>query len=1534
MLRKTRDPSPYNVFVGMCLMILPAAPVLAGVADNNAQGIISTKDAAPDTAAKNSNTAKTNGKFLASSSPAKNAPLTGSGRKSMLAPQATSPAAASVSERTSMLNTPNRATPAASGASHLLARKNKMLFANPQSINDGNKAVAPQTATRGGNTSGLLTPRDNSAVTLTQSKAPLTGSGMLVGKKPSAAPATTGANKVLAGSRVVFTEDTDNGAVTSATGDTSTTKRSSFLVKDKNAPALASRHSETPAGKNARGVFTSGETSSHQNGLVITVDDDSAVGATTATAKTNPLTNASATASESSAPGVFATSNVATTGVFTTDKLLTRVNKQTDTAFLTKNPTPANATGTTGLFASKTSTAGSHGVTVTMSDTAPTVASPGANTVALSETVSAPASNASATAASTTKRTSISVSTSEEGMPGFYPAPGSVTLTTSSITTSGDGGTGIFSAEGSDITVDTSVIATAGLGAAGVSAVTGAIAVSESAIATAGDGSAGVFSSDAGTVSVTRSAVATAGEGAAGVAAIAGSASLENSTVRTIGTESAGIFAIASGTVSSTNTTITTSGDHAHGVFTNNGSVTLSGGSLTTHGAQSAGIVSETAGTVTASNTSLITTGENASGVTADSGLITLADSAIQTSGAASSGMLSTSTGTVNATNTTVITTGENASGVSADNGAIVLTDSSVNTRGSASAGIFSASAGSVTATNATIVTTGANASGVSADNGAVMLTDSSVNTRGNASHGIFSAAAGSVTAANTTIIASGNNANGVLADNGSVTLTDSSVNTRGNASNGIFSGTAGNVNASNTTILTSGESARGVFADNGKVTLTDSLVNTRNTASVGIFSGGNGSVDATNTTILTTGEKASGVFADNGKVTLTDSLVNTHNTASVGIFSGNGGSVEATGTNVTTAGENAHALSVNQGAIGINNGMLKAGNGAGIFATGNDAALQAGEVALNAVTIDAAKSSVLTEGGMLNLNATGTTFNSDTRLVLDVRADATNPESYSNVNLNADSSMLNGSLVSDNTLNTTTVSLSNNSTLTGRSENISSVSLDGTSRWYMTGNSDVQSLTNNGTIIFSEPGSGDDNARAANSDYKTLTVNGDYAGNGGMLVMNTLLGGDGSPTDKLVVTGDVKAGDTNVAINNMGGSGAWTVDGIEVVSVGGTSEGTFTKSGRIVAGAYDYELEKVNESWYLTNKAPDVTPPDPGPEPEPGPDPEPGPGPGESQYRPETGSYLANMLAANTMFDHRMQDRLGEGSYARTADGERADGMWMRHVGSHNRFYDESGQLKARTNRYVLQLGYDLAQWSSDADDRWHVGIMGGYGNAQSNIRSALTGYRADSKVEGYSAGMYATWVESDREISGAYVDGWVLYNWFRNTINGEQLATEKYDSKGLTASVEAGYTVQMTQGERVSSWLQPKAQLTWLGVRADNHREQNGTWVSDETDGMLRSRLGVRTYLKGYSELDENTDREFQPFVEANWLHNFGDYSVKMDDVTNSIAGNKNIGELKLGVEGRLADDFTMWGNVAQQVGSAGYSDTSAVFGTRVNF
>lgn len=98
-----------------------------------------------------------------------------------------------------------------------------------------------------------------------------------------------------------------------------------------------------------------------------------------------------------------------------------------------------------------------------------------------------------------------------------------------------------------------------------------------------------------------------------------------------------------------------------------------------------------------------------------------------------------------------------------------------------------------------------------------------------------------------------------------------------------------------------------------------------------------------------------------------------------------------------------------------------------------------------------------------------------------------------------------------------------------------------------------------------------------------TLTTT-SYIGAGGTIALNTVLGTDGSPSDKLVIdgssaTGGSARGSTSVRIANadVTGAGAETLaDGIQVVqttSRATTTAGAFTLAGRLRAGFYDYRL-------------------------------------------------------------------------------------------------------------------------------------------------------------------------------------------------------------------------------------------------------------------------------------------------------------------------------------------------------------------------
>lgn len=501
--------------------------------------------------------------------------------------------------------------------------------------------------------------------------------------------------------------------------------------------------------------------------------------------------------------------------------------------------------------------------------------------------------------------------------------------------------------------------------------------------------------------------------------------------------------------------------------------------------------------------------------------------------------------------------------------------------------------------------------------------------------------------------------------------------------------------------------------------------------------------------------------------------------------------------------------------------------------------------------------------------------------------------------------------------------------------------------------------LNNSGTVQIGAANSG-------KVPGNQLVVKGDYQGSNGLINFNTVLADDNSATETLRVEGDT-SGTTKVSVNNVGGTGLPTLNGIQLIHVNGRSAGRFTQQGRIVAGAYDYMLMRGYGQdyahWYLSNQMPEDVPPDPEDPQDPPTDPEnppgdpdqppseqPDPDPTPSQptpphvtkpvYRPEGGTYTENMAAANRMFAFRLQESAGENQADNAPQGDTAESsMWMHQAGTRHRSRDDSGQLKTDSTQYVVMLGGDLLQWGDSRQGRGHAGVMAGYGNHHSKTHSGISGYDADGQVNGYTAGAYGAWYADGVNKTGLYVGSWAQYSWFTNSVSGEELSGEAYHAKGVSASVETAWNWKAaafsgSDGSPTSWYIQPQAQAIWMGVDAEDHREANGTRVSGDGSNALQTRLGIRSWLNSDGGRDNGNGRALAPFIEANWIHNSQRFATRMDGETISQAGADNVGEVKIGMAGRLNTQLHLWGNIGYQRGGKGYSSTQATFGVRYEF
>ncbi|HAH3352145.1 TPA: autotransporter outer membrane beta-barrel domain-containing protein [Escherichia coli] len=731
-----------------------------------------------------------------------------------------------------------------------------------------------------------------------------------------------------------------------------------------------------------------------------------------------------------------------------------------------------------------------------------------------------------------------------------------------------------------------------------------------------------------------------------------------------------------------------------------------------------------------------------------------------------------------------------------------------------------------------------------------------------------------------------------------------------------------GVVNVNGTQTIVEGVNSNGVFANGGDIHLKQTTITTTNEKSYAIASesSSSGYTSISDSQIITSGKNSHGIHASQGNLTVSDSDIKTTGNNARGISISNKAVIDLNNVSITTwGGERADGLVVG--------GVLK-GRNLAVLAEGSNsyAAVMAdtGVLDLQGSSLVSKQYAALdfTNQGNSRTGAIATfgdsSLHGNTAAIL-----ATNSVGQIDmINSTARSDM--GILANIGSNAEITVDASQKSVLSGTTSVATGSSLnillsDGAS-WISGGDSTVTNLLlDNGNLVISGPD-------ATRNVGNVVTVTGDYRGNNGNIEFNTVLAGDDSATDKLIVQGNT-SGKTFVTVNKAGGSGAQTLNGIELIHVDGQSDGEFTQTGRIAAGAYDYTLGHgtgVNSgNWYLTSGKNSPIPDS-----------------HNNDLRPEAGTYTANLVAANTMFVTRLHERLGQMQYTDVITGEQKNtSMWMRHEGGHNRWHDASGQLKTQSNRYVVQLGGDIAQWGWGKTDRWHLGVMAGYGNDHSSTDAARTGYRSKGSVNGYSTGLYATWYADDETHNGAYLDTWAQYGWFNNYVKGDGLQGESWKSKGLTASLETGYTWKAgefsgSQGSLNEWYIQPQAQIVWMGVKADKHRENNGTRVESTGDDNVRTRLGVKTWIKGHNKMDDGKSREFSPFVEVNWLHNTRDFGTRMNGVTVHQDGARNIGEVKTGVEGQINPHLNLWGNVRVQVGDKGYNDTSSMLGVKYTF
>lgn len=625
----------------------------------------------------------------------------------------------------------------------------------------------------------------------------------------------------------------------------------------------------------------------------------------------------------------------------------------------------------------------------------------------------------------------------------------------------------------------------------------------------------------------------------------------------------------------------------------------------------------------------------------------------------------------------------------------------------------------------------------------------------------------------------------------------------------------------------------------------------------------------------------------------------------------------------------NGVGVALNNATLVVSQGSTLEGSNSALSITGSAAGTSTVVVDQSRLVSTNGPAIVMPQSGNADLRiANGSTVEAGNGVILQVGSGAT-------ANLEVVASALVGDIIGQ-TRGTSSaevnIALAEGASLTGAIVNGNTVAL-ADAQWRLTGNSTVQDLSLSGASLL---------ALGDGTTFNTLQVVGNYVGDGGTLLFNTVLAGDDASSDRLLIEGDT-SGQTNVRVNNVGGAGAQTSQGISLIEIGGASNGTFDLAGRAVGGQYEYFLFKsaADGNWYLRSELPDpcdadptqpgCVDPEPDPclidptapgcvDPEPDPcaidptlpecvDPEPVP-----VLRPEPGAYLANLQAAEGMF------RLG---YHERHAGQNSGRAWVRVDGARSRFDADSRQLDVHGSSQALSVGTDLLRTPQGSG----FGVMLSSGNASSTSTSALTGYYARGKVRGAALGMYATWrTAGDGDpYTGFYLDGSLQHARFSNRVEGAALATERYDTRAWQGALEAGHAFRLGRGEHGGVFIEPQLQVGYTRWNDVRHLEQNGTLVTTEDANGTFGRVGVR--LSGVTRWD-GLAASVQPYIAAHWIRTGADARVRMDDERVDARIPRNRGEFSAGASLVFANGFGAWGGLSLQQGQ-GYFQRSAQLG-----
>lgn len=385
----------------------------------------------------------------------------------------------------------------------------------------------------------------------------------------------------------------------------------------------------------------------------------------------------------------------------------------------------------------------------------------------------------------------------------------------------------------------------------------------------------------------------------------------------------------------------------------------------------------------------------------------------------------------------------------------------------------------------------------------------------------------------------------------------------------------------------------------------------------------------------------------------------------------------------------------------------------------------------------------------------------------------------------------------------------------------------------------DPVTVNNAGTIDIANTPSGTPN---------TLTIMGNYVGQGGSIVMNMSDTGN----DRLIIDGSNGGGSisgtTNLRVNSNTLGTQTTGNGIllvETINGATTTDNAFTLSGGYVGGgAYSYVLSaNANQNWYLVSAG----------------------------LRPEIGLDMTVPALTHQMglgMLGTLDERVYFDNTNKTPGQDHNHAMWARTFG-------ETGNISSSNNPGYdwtmtgIQTGADL--YRDDASYASSRNIAGFYVGA-ARMDADIAHNIGDAGITSYSAGLYWTHHGAKNAwYTDAVVQGTLFDDIKTSSIGGQTFTTK---GRGITTSLEAGQMVYDYDGVTITQ----QAQLIYQTNTIDNEEDSAGRIAYDTADAVY-ARLGIK-YAK-----DWNTEQgKITGWIRPNIWHNF---NAKSTTTFSTFAG-----------------------------------------------